>query len=99
MITEYTITGTAWTAISTAGQSGSCWINEDNEGAVNKADVRIYHTDAGTPAADKVDESKRLFTPKGNTDVLILSADSGTDIHYARCKNADDEAVILVDVV
>ena len=32
MITQYTITDSeTWAAITTAGQSGSCWLDDDNE--------------------------------------------------------------------
>lgn len=34
MITQHNITGSAWTAITSAGQSGTCWLDEDNDGAV-----------------------------------------------------------------
>ena len=100
MITAKNITGLAVLAMTTAGQSGSAWLDEDHDGAEEHADVRIYHTDTGTPSISTVRTlGKRLFAPSGNTDVLIMSADSGNDIYYSVCHNDDDKAIALVDVV
>lgn len=99
-ITSYTITNSAWTAITTAGQEGSCWLSEDEDGqsAVGKGDIRIFNT-AGVPTDADLLLGKRVYKPSGNTDVLTISADSGSDVFYARAKNSGDEAVLLVDVV
>ena len=99
MITQHTITASAWTAISTAGQSGSCWLDEDNDGAGGAVDVRIYHSAAGIPAAVKVTEGKRLHKPAGNDDIMLITADSESDIYYAKCANADDTAILSADMV
>jgi hypothetical protein len=96
MITAYTINATTWTAITTAGQSGTCWLNEDNDGAGGAADCRISHSDSGAPS---LDTSKRVYKPQGNTDVLPFSVDNVSDIYYARCKNAGDSVVLFVDAV
>lgn len=100
-ITTITINAT-WQAITAAGESGSAWMveNPDDNGKKVQADVYIYHTDGTAPTGDqKLTESKRLFTPKGNTDIMLLSADNASDIFYARCKTAGSEAKINVDVV
>lgn len=100
MITAYNVTGTTVIAISTAGQSGSAWLDEDNDGAAGKTDVRIYHTDTGMPSVDTVRTlGKRLFAPNNNDDVMLLGADNASDVFYAVCHNDDDKAIILSDVV
>ncbi|MCK5643712.1 MAG: hypothetical protein KAJ19_23125 [Gammaproteobacteria bacterium] len=99
MITDKNITGLAVLAITVAGESGSCWMNENNTGAAGQADVRIYHTDAGAPSIATVRASgKKLYKSNGNDDVMIISADNVADIHYAVCNNDDDTATIHPDV-
>lgn len=99
MITAYTITGTAWTVITSAGESGSCWLDEEGDGSVGAVEVRLYHSATGEPAAAKVTEGKKIYRPGGNTDICNFSADSGSDIYYARCLNANDQAIMIVDVI
>lgn len=99
MITQKNITGTAWLAVTAAGKSGSCWLDEDDDGVGGVVDVRIYHSDAGEPAADKTTEGKRIYKPAANNDVCIISADNASDIYYAKCRNANDTAILTVDIV
>ncbi|RPI63105.1 MAG: hypothetical protein EHM48_02985 [Planctomycetaceae bacterium] len=83
MITQYQITDAGWTAISTAGQSGSCWMDDDNGGTGTfAADVRILHAAAEPGVATSV--GKRVLRTKSNNDVLILDADGAWDIFFAR---------------
>lgn len=100
MITQYSITGSAWTAITSAGTSATAWLDEDNDGAVLQGkpsiDVRIFHT-TGTPTDADITKGRRLYVPSGNSDAMIISADNSTDIYYARCKNAGDKAIVSVD--
>jgi hypothetical protein len=97
MIKQYSITGATWTPISSAGQSGTCWLDEQNDGAEGTVDVRIWH--ASVPTDDDVTKGKRCYKPSGNDDMMIITADSGTDIYYARCANVNDKATISVDVI
>lgn len=89
--------------ITGAGESGTAWLHEDDTGAEGQADVRIYHKDpavGGAPSVATVRElGKKLYKPNGNTDVMLLGADSATDIYYAVCKNDTDKATIFVDVI
>ena len=96
MITQYTITGNAWTQITTAGQSGTCWLDEDGDGAKGTTEVRVWHGETA-PDASKFTEGRRVYKPQGNSDVVIMDADSGVDIYYARCA-AGAEATLTVDV-
>lgn len=98
-IQQYTITGSAWTAITTAGQSGSCWLDAEDDGAKGQVDVRLFHSDAGEPAAAKVTEGYPVRRPVGNRDQVSITADNVSDIFYARCFSADAEAILTVDVV
>ena len=97
MIVQKAITGTAWTALTTAGQSCSCWLDEQDDGAAGKVDVRIFHNTSAPGDAD-VTKGKRLYKPLGNTDVTVFTADSISDVLYARCANAGDTATVSVDV-
>jgi hypothetical protein len=96
MISQFTLTSTAWTAISTAGQSGSCWLDEDGDGSTGSMNVRVTHA-ASLPATSEFTKAKRVYKPSGNADVLILTADGTTDIFYAMCK--DGTAIISADMV
>jgi len=97
-IIQYSLTDTAWTAITSAGESGSAWLDEENDGIGGQVDVRVYHA-AALPAAAKITEAKRIYKPNGNDDVMILGADDASDIFYARCVNSGDTAIITVDVI
>ena len=97
MITQYDITATAWTAITSAGESGSAWLDEENDGAGGQVDVRIYHA-SSLPVDTKITEAKRIYKSSGNDDVMILGSDNALDIFYARCVNVGDTAIITVDV-
>jgi len=97
MIATYTITGAEWTPITTAGQSLKCWLDENSEGAVGEADVRIVHSTTGIPNYVALTSAKKIYRPGGNDDILKITADSSEDIFYARCFNADDQVVLQVD--
>lgn len=97
MIIQHSITGSAWTPISTVGQSGTAWLDEDNDGAGGAVDVRIVHG-ASTPDPEETTEGKRLYRSSGNSDVMIITADNALDIYYAKCKNVDDTAILSADM-
>lgn len=99
-IAQYTITSTGWTAISTVGQSGTCWLDDDNELSGDPADVRIWHGTSAPSDADPTitDMARRVLRPKNNTDMLLITADGGTDVYYARCKDTGKTAKLSVDV-
>ena len=98
MMQPYTITSLAWTAITAAGEEGSCWLKESGIGVEGAVDARLYHSTTGTPAADKVTEGKRIYRPRGNNDICNFTVDSANDIYYARCVNTGDQAILIVDV-
>jgi hypothetical protein len=98
VITQYALSNTDWTAISAAGQSGSCWLDEDDDGAGGHVDVRIYHASA-KPAVAKATEGKRCWKSNGNDDVMLISADNASDIYWAICINEGATATISADVV
>jgi hypothetical protein len=97
MITNYTINGKTWTALSTVGQSGSVFIAEDDAN-LYPVDARIMHT-TGTPVSGDFTKSKRVYKSVKNDDILPCSADSSTDVYYARCRNTDDVAIISADFI
>ena len=99
MITQYSITASAWTAITAVGESGTCWLDEEDDGAAGTVDVRIFHSDGVTPSVGDLTKAKKVYKPRGNNDVIVISADNGSDIYYARCVTAGDTAIITVDVV
>ena len=90
---SYAITGSAWTPISTAGQSGSCILQDIQD------DV-VYVDHGATSAACALTKSFVVRYPKDNQDVLLLTADdTSTDIFYARCGNPNGTATLVVDLV
>ena len=98
MITTKKITD-SWQAITSAGESGSVWVVETRDGLKGKGDVLIYHSDSGMPTGDqKIMQSKRLYRTDSNKPMLI-SADNGSDIFYARCMTEGSTVKINVDVV
>ena len=98
-ITKYSLTN-AVTVISAAGESGIAWMKEDQSENEGQAEVYVYHTGAGAPSAATIyGEGKRLYLPDSNHDTLTISADDGSDIFYATCKNTGDKADIIVDVI
>jgi len=96
MIVQYTLSDSAWTPISTAGQSGSAWLDEDDDGASGTMNVRVTHA-TSLPNVSEFTKAKRVYRPMGNTDVLSLDADTALDIFYAMCKSG--AAIISADMV
>jgi hypothetical protein len=95
-ITQYTITGSSWTAITAAGKNCTIWMDEDGDGEAGAVDVRIMHSVSGAPAAGDVSKGKRLHKSNSNTDILSCVADNALDIVYARCLSGS-QAIISVD--
>ena len=96
MITQYAITGDTWTPITTAGQSGACWLDEQGDGAAGAVDVRLWH--GSVPGDAELTESKRVFKPGSNADYCFFGAVDLSDIYYARCANIGDTAILSVDI-
>lgn len=93
-ITKYTITGATWTAISSAGESGTCWLN----GLINGGGkVVVNHSDAGTGGLD-LTASYPVGDPSKNEDAVQLIADGTGDIFYARCTDPLASANLISDV-
>lgn len=87
---------TTWSAITTAGQSGVCWLSEYDADIVGTGTVYVYHGSVAPTGDLKLDVSKRVYTPNGNGDFLEISADDASDVYYAR--TADGTASLIVDV-
>jgi hypothetical protein len=98
MIQDIEVNGTGWTPITTAGQTGKVWMNEDDKGLTGKGDVRVNRSSSGLPASSVPAEGKKVYKPSGNNDVVNLDA-ANDEVWYARCKNASDVAMITVDVI
>lgn len=97
MIVQTAIDSTDWVAITSAGDSGTVWLDEQDDGAAGQVEVRLFHQDT-KPTAGDVTKGKRLFKPRGNDDVLEFAADNTTDILWAICANSGDTATVSVDV-
>ena len=93
-ITAKELIGSAWGAITTAGQSGTCWIGEDK---ANRGGVVLFHSTTGVPPGAKLAEGYKMPNDRGN--IVPITADGGTDVFYARCQNVDETATLIVDVV
>jgi len=99
MITQYVIGHGSWTQITTAGQSGSCWLDEDSDGAEGRVDLRIIHVGDGSQASIDPTIGRRVYKPLGNHDLANFSADDQNDVYYAQCMNEGDQATLSVDAV
>lgn len=95
MITQYQITSSAWTQITAAGKSGICWLDDDNEEAGDRADVRLWH--GSTPDDNSISIARRVIRAKSNNDILSFVASSYTDIYYARCATPGATARLCVE--
>jgi hypothetical protein len=90
----YSINGTAWTAITTAGQSGYCWLNQPASGGGR---CMIYHA-VSIPETSLVSYGRPLFLSTKNNDSLPINADTTSDIYYGMMSDVDGTATIIVDV-
>lgn len=95
-ITQKTITTAEWTPLTTSGQNATAWLDEDGDGEAGAVDIRVFHT-TGTPGAGDVTKGKKLFKSNSNTDMLVLVADSATDVFYAIAKAG--AAIVSVDAL
>jgi len=91
MIRKYTINSRSWTAITSAGQSGICWIEKNIRG---NGLININHSDSGNTN----NAGFRLKKPLANNDICIISPDNDNDIYYARVLNSKNIVKIVVDV-
>lgn len=92
---QYTITSADWTQISAAGKVISVYVDEQSDGAVNNAQVRVYGSKTKPVDADFT-KAKRVFRPTGNTDVLQLTPDNEDIIFWAKCLDGG-ESIITVE--
>lgn len=88
---RYSITGTAWTAISSSGTSGTVIMVAGGACMVDHS-----QTDSSTCALSK---SYPLNTYVNPTDILHISADGTADIFYARCPDPAGTAVLISDMI
>lgn len=96
MITQYTITNSAWTAISTVGQSGTCWVEKTLKGGNS---LRLYHSNIGVPGLDKITHGYPMWRPNKNFDAVQLVPDDSVDVFYAIAEGEGSEFLLTVDVI
>ena len=93
-ISAKSLIGSTWTAITTAGQSGTCWLGESK---TSRGGVVLFHSTTGVPPDAKLEDGYKM--PNDRNNIVPITADSGTDVFYARCQNPDESATLIVDVV
>lgn len=81
----------AWTAITSAGEGGTCWLQK----APGQGQVVINHGSSGSGSLT-VDDS--YFMPDDKNVITDITPDDVTDIFYARCTVTGETANIVVDV-
>lgn len=91
-IVRHTVTDTAWTAISNAGESGTCWLQQKPE----EGRCVVHHSESGSGSLD-VDDA--YFLPDNKSEIVQLVADSTSDIFYARCADAGETAIVITDLI
>lgn len=87
-----TITGGAWTALTPVGTSGTVWV----QNAPEQGQVVLNHADSGSGGL-VVNDS--FFLPESKNKPTGITADSPTDIFYARCSVPAATASVAVDTV
>ena len=85
-----TVSGIAWTPITTTGQSGSCWLGTN----IEKGSVMIDHS---TVSGMDCSFSKAYPLYREYGAKLSFTADNLADIYYARCIDGGTSVVISVD--
>lgn len=85
-----TINGSTWTALTSAGYSGICWM------LIRPLTGRILldHSSAGL---GDIDEGKSYSIPDNKEVITDLSAVNDNDIFYAKCSEVGQYAVVIVD--
>lgn len=81
-----------WTAVTSAGESGSIWVHLEP----GRGFILLDHSDSG---AGTLDNEKSYFLPKNRKHITEISADNASDIYYAKCAVSGETATLVVDVV
>jgi hypothetical protein len=91
--TNYTLSLSTWTAISTAGQSGTCFVQTGEL-------IAVDHSTTGSGAC-AVTKAVKLYGPNGGSNILAITADGTSDIFYAIGLNGPgtDPIVLTSDVI
>lgn len=97
MIKKYTITNEDWTAITTAGESGSCWLSLDAQN-INGI-CRMYHSDTEVPDEDFIELGYPVYIPRGSNQKVTFSADNSNDIYYAIMDKENSSTTLIVDAI
>lgn len=92
-LSKKSITG-SWQAISSAGEAGFCCVYD----TVSYSGKNVVYLTRATSTPDSNSVALRLFASTNNSDNFPLSIDTASDIWYARCKDSDGTASIIVDV-
>ena len=89
MIKQYKITGQNWSQISNAGQIGTCFIENLDDGY-----IRIFHSDTITPDNSNKTQGYKMSM----NETVQLIPDNQSDIFYAICNTLTDTGLLNVDV-
>lgn len=95
-ISQYRITNGEWTPISTAGQSGTAWIEQVFGSTDGRC--RIWHG-VSLPDSSRLTHGFKMLYSDDNRDAVQLTADSASDVFYARSDSSTSAFVINVDMV
>jgi len=87
------IDGLTWTAITTAGQSGTCWLNSN---VIGNGCVVIDHSVISNALCD-FSKSYPLYRDSGV--LFSFTADSIADVYYARCVEPEASVTLTVDTI
>lgn len=86
MTKAYTLTQTTWTAITAAGENGTCWLTSGEKAVID-------HSKTGSTAC----AVNKAYPVWNSMLPLQLIADDATDIFYAMART-DSPVVLAVDV-
>lgn len=91
---QYLIKSDDWYQISTAGKVISVYCDEQDDGAKNSAQVRVYGSKT-KPTNDDFTKAKRVYRPIGNADILQLTPDNEDIIFWAKCLEGGEATVTV----
>lgn len=91
---QYLIKSDDWYQISTAGKVISVYCDEQDDGAKNSAQVRVYGSKT-KPSSDDFTKAKRVYRPIGNSDILQLTPDNEDIIFWAKCLEGGEATVTV----
>lgn len=96
MVSRCLVASDDWIQISSPGVPISVYLDEQELDATNNAQVRVVES-KNKPSESDFANAKRVYRPKGNTDILQLTPGSEDFSFWARCASDGVNSIIVSD--